>query len=205
MLEIGKKIKELRLSKKMTQKELAHLLNVTPQAVSKWERNESIPDIQTLVNLGKTFNISVDEILGIKNKSFFDSLFSKLKGSNNMETKNVRTNDQESVGNKKVIIFDATFSFISDSGLLQTQLLSSKLVLRMKALKKSVDIETYSSDRVNQYAKEADIILLTPTFGYAKQEIESNFPGIPVIVIPKREYGLLNIESLCQEIISLLD
>ncbi|MEG2601903.1 MAG: helix-turn-helix transcriptional regulator, partial [Carnobacterium sp.] len=48
MLEIGKKIKELRLSKKLTQKDLAKILNVTPQAISKWERNESNPDIQML-------------------------------------------------------------------------------------------------------------------------------------------------------------
>lgn len=40
MVEIGNKIKELRESKNMTQKELAEFLNVTPQAVSKWERNK---------------------------------------------------------------------------------------------------------------------------------------------------------------------
>ncbi|MDT2751293.1 helix-turn-helix transcriptional regulator [Enterococcus thailandicus] len=39
IVEIGKKIKELRQSKEMTQKELAEILNVTPQAVSKLEQN----------------------------------------------------------------------------------------------------------------------------------------------------------------------
>lgn len=41
MVEIGAKIRELREVKKMSQKDLADFLSVTPQAVSKWERNKS--------------------------------------------------------------------------------------------------------------------------------------------------------------------
>lgn len=103
MLEIGKKIKELRLSKKLTQKDLAKILNVTPQAISKWERNESNPDIQMLVTLSKYFNISVDDILGNKNENFFGSFISKIKGNKKMEkvTKKNQSEDFENTESEK--------------------------------------------------------------------------------------------------------
>lgn len=53
----------LRKSKGMTQADLAALLDVTYQAVSKWERGENLPDAYTLIDLAKIYNISVDEIL----------------------------------------------------------------------------------------------------------------------------------------------
>jgi len=42
---------------------VAQLLNVSPQAVSKWERGESLPDIQTLIFISKLYSVSIDEIL----------------------------------------------------------------------------------------------------------------------------------------------
>ena len=55
----GEKISKLRKSKNMTQKELGDALNVTYQAVSKWERDESLPDFETMVKLSKLFGVSI--------------------------------------------------------------------------------------------------------------------------------------------------
>ena len=55
----GEKISKLRKSKDMTQKELGDALNVTYQAVSKWERDESLPDFETMVRLSKLFGVSI--------------------------------------------------------------------------------------------------------------------------------------------------
>ena len=76
MVEIGAKIKELRETKKMSQKDLADYLNVTPQAVSKWERNKSYPDLDMLVKLSSFFQVSTDELLGKSKPSFLASFFS---------------------------------------------------------------------------------------------------------------------------------
>jgi transcriptional regulator with XRE-family HTH domain len=207
VLDIGKKIRELRQSKKLTQKDLAKILNVTPQAISKWERNESNPDIQTILKLSDYFNVSVDEILGKKNRTFFENLFSKMKGSQQMgEVQNKITNEKL-VGEKdmkRVMIFDIVFSFITDQGLLQTQALNRKLSLLMKDKGKNITIETYNSNKVNQYGEQADVILLTPTFGYAKDEIEEKFPQTPVITISKRDYGMLEVEKLYSELVEIL-
>jgi transcriptional regulator with XRE-family HTH domain len=60
---IGAFISSLRKEKDLTQLELAEKVNVSHQAVSKWERGESLPDIQTLVDVAKLFKVSVDQML----------------------------------------------------------------------------------------------------------------------------------------------
>ena len=48
----------------ITQTQLAEMLGVTPQAVSKWENARSYPDIETLVRLAELFSTTVDRMLG---------------------------------------------------------------------------------------------------------------------------------------------
>ena len=56
-MKYGKKIATLRKSKNMTQEELGKVLNVTYQAVSKWERDESLPDFEMMSRIAKYFNV----------------------------------------------------------------------------------------------------------------------------------------------------
>lgn len=59
----GKFIKELREKHKLTQQELADIIPVTREAVSKWERGISLPDSDCLVKLSTLFKVSINEIL----------------------------------------------------------------------------------------------------------------------------------------------
>lgn len=61
--KIGSHISKLRKEKNLTQLELANLVNVSHQAVSKWERGESLPDIGTLILLSKVFGVKIDDLL----------------------------------------------------------------------------------------------------------------------------------------------
>ena len=63
---LGKRLAALRREKGMKQDELSELLGVTPQAVSKWENDQTCPDISLLPSLAKIFGISVDELLSGK-------------------------------------------------------------------------------------------------------------------------------------------
>lgn len=60
---IGSFITILRKAKGMTQKDLAELLNVSDKAVSRWEREESMPDISLIPVLAEIFEVSCDELL----------------------------------------------------------------------------------------------------------------------------------------------
>ncbi len=64
MNTIGKNICNLRKQKGLTQEELASRLNVSFQAVSKWENGASLPDVATLPLIAKAFGCSIDSLLG---------------------------------------------------------------------------------------------------------------------------------------------
>jgi len=63
-LNIGMNIKRLRLSRGLTQEQLAELLSISTAAVSKWEAKNTYPDITMLFPLASIFGVSVDELLG---------------------------------------------------------------------------------------------------------------------------------------------
>lgn len=60
---LGKKIKMLRLQRNLTQEQLARELNVSRQAVAKWEVDGGMPDIDNIKALAKFFNQSLDEFI----------------------------------------------------------------------------------------------------------------------------------------------
>lgn len=62
-LKIGTFIQELRKRKSLTQIQLAERLNISYQAVSKWERGETLPDTSLLLDLAAILETSVDNIL----------------------------------------------------------------------------------------------------------------------------------------------
>lgn len=65
-LLIGNTIKRIRLERGLTQEEVAAHLGISFQSISKWERNEGYPDITMLPALARYFQISIDELLGVK-------------------------------------------------------------------------------------------------------------------------------------------
>lgn len=60
----GQRLQRLRKSASLTQEEVATKLNMTGQAVSKWENDVSAPDISVLVELADILGVSLDELLG---------------------------------------------------------------------------------------------------------------------------------------------
>ncbi len=62
---INENIKRLRREKNITQEKLAEHLNISTQAVSKWERSEAYPDITMILPIASYFNVSTDELLGL--------------------------------------------------------------------------------------------------------------------------------------------
>ena len=77
----SKNLKTLRKQKGFSQEELASRLHVVRQTISKWEKNLSVPDADTLIRLAEILEVSVSELLG-----------SKIETENENENGNV-TND----------------------------------------------------------------------------------------------------------------
>lgn len=79
MMTLGEKIKDLRKKNNLTQEKMAEYLNVSYQAISKWECGITSPDLAMLVPLTRLFHVSADELLGLneekvdERKAYFDA------------------------------------------------------------------------------------------------------------------------------------
>lgn len=62
--DLGERIRRLRRESGFTQGELGKILNVSAQAVSKWERSKTCPDVMTLPTLASLLGVTTDELLG---------------------------------------------------------------------------------------------------------------------------------------------
>ena len=80
---LGANIKYFRKNKGFTQEEMAGMLGVTPQAVSRWESEAGLPDVSMIVPIAQTLNITTDALLGYQVQSQDDKIsmqvFEKMK------------------------------------------------------------------------------------------------------------------------------
>jgi len=77
MLNIGSKITELRKQHNLSQAELAKQINVSRTIIGNYERNSNTPSIDVLLKMAKTFNVSVDFIIGEGQLSNYDNTILK--------------------------------------------------------------------------------------------------------------------------------
>ena len=82
-MDLGKKIMTMRNKKNLSQEQLAEKLNVTRQTISNWENGKFYPDIDSLVNLSKFLNVSLDVLL-----SYDDKVLDYLKDSTDIVKSN---------------------------------------------------------------------------------------------------------------------
>ena len=76
---ISENIKNLRKEKGLTQKELADLLHVTSQAVSRWEKGDVEPSIDTISEMANIFEVTTDEIIGGPDKKPKPEVITEVK------------------------------------------------------------------------------------------------------------------------------
>ena len=62
-MNLGETIYKLRTDKQMSQGELAELLEVSRQSISKWENNSAVPELDKLIRLSEIFEVSLDELV----------------------------------------------------------------------------------------------------------------------------------------------
>ena len=93
---LGRRIARLRLAKTATQERLAKELNVSPQAVSKWENDINYPDISLLPDLARFLGVSVDELLSGASASTQESVAAQESAAEKSTAEVVSVADDES-------------------------------------------------------------------------------------------------------------
>ena len=84
MSVLSKRLKELRLSRKLLQSDVAAGIKVETSVYSKYERGINQPDIENLINIANYFNISIDYLVGRDNKKNLDKK-ELVKKTNDLE------------------------------------------------------------------------------------------------------------------------
>lgn len=92
---LGRRIARLRLARTATQERLAKELNVSPQAVSKWENDINYPDISLLPDLARFLGVSVDELLSGASASAQESVAAQESAAEKSTAEVVSVADDE--------------------------------------------------------------------------------------------------------------
>ena len=62
-MDFGKQIRQIRKDAKLTQEQMAAKLNVSRQAVSNWENNKNLPDLEMIITISRLFGLSLDQLM----------------------------------------------------------------------------------------------------------------------------------------------
>ncbi len=117
-MDIGVKIRLLREKHGLKQVNLANALQVTPQAVSKWEKGASLPDIDVLIRIARLFDVSTDYLLGLteaRNGIFNATVF--CSGITHFEKRSISTESKELAEYTNVLFYDLTESILKFDGI----------------------------------------------------------------------------------------
>ena len=66
MINIGKRVKEIRIEHGLSQQKFGELLSVSQDTISLWEKGKSLPTTEFLIAIAKQFDVSIDYILCLK-------------------------------------------------------------------------------------------------------------------------------------------
>ena len=92
-MTIGNRIRNLRKNKHLTQTDLAKMINVSQQTITKWENDNAEPSGSAVKSLAKVLNVSSDYILGIENEDF--TVEQALNSVMSFDGKPMTDNDRE--------------------------------------------------------------------------------------------------------------
>lgn len=79
-MELGKKIRQLRIKAGLTQEQLGEKLGIGAQAVSKWENAVAMPDITTLPPLAEVFGVSIDDLFDVTTEQRLNRIENRMDG-----------------------------------------------------------------------------------------------------------------------------
>ena len=63
---IGERLKELRVTNKLSQENMGKILNVSQDTISLWERGRALPAVENVILICQKFEVSSDYLLGLK-------------------------------------------------------------------------------------------------------------------------------------------
>lgn len=198
---LGEKIYNLRKNKNISQEEFANILNTSRQAVSKWERNESKPDIDKLISIAKLFNVSIDYLLSYEiNYSNVDAFINELEDCYLNNNLTININDirlwcSKYTNNFKLHVYSADYLFVS--------FLENKndeyLNLALSCINKAIAIFTPKDNEIislnDLHMCVSNIYMMQQKYELAKEYMKKNNVYEYDVLLAKCDLALKNYDS----------
>jgi transcriptional regulator with XRE-family HTH domain len=134
-MDYGKKLYELRKQNSLSQEDVANKLSVSRQSVSLWETNQASPSMENLIGFAKLFNISLDELVGLKENEKIDKKTKLLYAFDYTEDKHIIYRRDYMYINSithflvfQISLFFFMFGLISFLGAPRLQLLHARII-----------------------------------------------------------------------------
>lgn len=179
-MAFGEKLKALRKQTGLSQEKLAEKLNVSRQAITKWETDSGIPDIENLMTISALFGISMDELLSNERKNMSDYLFESVTEYDISEPKRY---DMKLGGAKQLMLSGYEGEKIRvriASNTMPT--LQSDFKVRIDDVRRRIDVNVIRKSGVTEAAaKEAVAIFVQlPSAYIGKVELEANAKNVEI-------------------------
>lgn len=100
-MDLGSRIKKLRKENNLSQEQLAEKLNVSRQAISKWESNKAYPDIDNLILLRDIFNVTLDDLIIGENNTKNENINESVDSSGDTKWYNLKLSNVEKAGEEE--------------------------------------------------------------------------------------------------------
>lgn len=192
-LGIAKKIIELRRKNKLTQDDLASYIGVSKASVSKWETEQSYPDITLLPQLATYFNVSIDELVGYEaqmTQENIKKLYAKLSADFSKRPFPKVVEECREITRKYYACFPLLVSMaqlylnhfpLGKTQQEQTELLQQGLALGERVYRESAD--THLVQVAKQYMAIFHLALMEPqhTLELLKDSMEAPLPSFPIL------------------------
>ncbi len=137
-MQIGNKLKRLRELKNLNQEEVAKKLNITKQAYSKIERNETKLDLDRIVDLAEIFDIKPEELFN--EESINISIAKECEAPNQQNSGNLNTTYNYYYGNEAIPILQKTIDNQQET----IKRLESEITYLRKLLEAQIDAQNKS-------------------------------------------------------------
>lgn len=181
---VSEKIKELRKQVKMSQETMADKLNVSRQAVTKWETGAGVPDVDNLIAIANLFQISLDELVG---NTMFKADEKYLFQSNTEYDIDAKKDfDITFMGAKNVVL--RAYEGEKVKVLLASNQISNiqkAFKVKIDDIKKRIDIDVKRLEGVSEMDAKASLIIdiAVPASYTGKIELEGNTERFEIIDI----------------------
>lgn len=179
---IGGRLQQLRNDKTLTQEELAEILHVSRQSVSKWELNKTLPDMEKLIQLSEMYQVSLDYIIKGDKGSEEQVLLNKKDMKEYLELPDEERTLKEAKTEKKIHFERRIVLLLCGiiNGIICLAMLcfAGSLFFKQVYQKDNKETDMVCVDRIYEQYTKAEVVGITKEGDFFKENVWLDVPGV---------------------------